>query len=784
MQDFEKLGVFYLGKKQDGLLLMDSKDLVTHAVCVGMTGSGKTGLCVGLLEEAAIDGIPALIIDPKGDLSNLLLNFPSLDAASFQPWVNEDDARKKGISKEQLASETAERWKKGLGEWGQDGERIQRLRDAADFTIYTPGSQAGLPVSVLRSFGAPPEEMREDREAMRERIQSTATALLALMNIEADPIQSREHILISKLIETAWMSGTDLDLATLIAQIQKPPVSRIGVLEIEAFFPSKERFELAIALNNLLASPGFEAWLEGEPLDIGMLLYTPQGRPRHAIFSIAHLSDAERMFFVALLLNQVVSWMRTQSGTTSLRALVYMDEIFGYFPPVSNPPSKLPLLTLLKQARAFGVGVVLATQNPVDLDYKGLSNCGTWFIGRLQTDRDKARLIEGLEGAAAAMGGSANREKLDQLLSSLKSRVFLMSNVHRGALEVFETRWALSYLSGPMTRAQIKTLMDAKRSAAPPPPPAAAGTAARKSVSAGAPRPVLPPEIEQHFLPVRTTSAVAYEPVLVGVAQVRFTDTKNKIDFTREVKFCTLLEGGPVPVNWEQAEELNMGVEELEAEPAGGATFGELPAIASKAKSYAAWSKDFANWLFATQKLELLRSANLKEVSGPEESEKDFRVRLTTAAHESRDASVAALRQKYGPKLAVLDERIRKAEQALEKQQAEATQSKVQSGLSIATSVLGAIMGRGFLTKSAMSGVGTAARSVGKISRESQDVGRAEENLSAAQEQKAQLEQQIQEEIAGLTAQFDTLNEAFETLSIAPKKTGIQVRLFSLCWRG
>ena len=314
MQDFEKLGVFYLGKKEDGLLLLDSKDLVTHAVCVGMTGSGKTGLCVGLLEEAAIDGIPALIIDPKGDLSNLLLNFPGLAAEEFAPWVNEEDARKKGLTKDQFAEETASKWKKGLADWGQDGARVQRLRDAADFTIYTPGSSAGFPVSVLRSFGAPPEEMRDDREAMREKIQSTATALLALMNITADPIQSREHILLSKLIEHAWMSGSDLDLATLIQQIQKPPVTRIGVMEIESFYPSKDRFELAIALNNLLASPGFEAWLEGDALDIGQLLYTAQGRPRMSIFSIAHLSDSERMFFVSLLLNQMVSWMRTQRG--------------------------------------------------------------------------------------------------------------------------------------------------------------------------------------------------------------------------------------------------------------------------------------------------------------------------------------------------------------------------------------------------------------------------------------------------------------------------------------
>ncbi|MFN0100940.1 MAG: ATP-binding protein [Bryobacteraceae bacterium] len=779
MQDFEKLGVFYLGKKEDGLLLLDSKDLVTHAVCVGMTGSGKTGLCVGLLEEAAIDGIPALIIDPKGDLSNLLLNFPGLTAAEFSPWVNEEDARRKGLTRDQFAEETAGRWKKGLEDWGQDGARVQRLRDAADFTIYTPGSSAGFPVSVLRSFGAPPEDMREDREAMRERIQSTATALLALMNITADPIQSREHILISKLIESAWMNGNDLDLAALIQQIQTPPVTRIGVLEIEAFFPSKERFELAIALNNLLASPGFEAWLEGDALDIGPLLYTAKGRPRMSIFSIAHLSDSERMFFVSLLLNQMVSWMRTQSGTSSLRALLYMDEIFGYFPPVSNPPSKQPLLTLLKQARAFGVGVVLATQNPADLDYKGLSNCGTWFIGRLQTERDKMRLIEGLEGAAAASGGSADRGALEQLISSLKSRIFLMSNVHRGELEVFETRWALSYLSGPLTRAQIKTLMEGKKKAAPVTVPSR-----RVSQGVGTARPVMPPDIEQHFLPVRATSGVTYEPVLLGVALVRFTDAKMKVDHSREVKFCTLVESGPVCVNWEQAEELDLEVGELEDAPLEGAAFAELPAAAGKVKSYTTWNREFTNWLVATQKLEMLQSANLKQVSNPGESERDFRVRLTTAAHEARDEAVTALRQRYGPKLAMLEERVRRAQQMVDKQRQEATQSKVQTGLSIATTVLGALMGRGFMTKSAMSGVGTAARTLGRTSREGQDVDRAEENLQATLEQRTQLEQQLQEEITALAAQYDTLNEQFETMVIAPKKTNIQVKLFSLCWRG
>ena len=492
MQDYEKLGAFYLGrqwdpasgKSEDGLVLYDSKDLVTHAVCFGMTGSGKTGLCIAMMEEAAIDGVPVLVIDPKGDISNLLLTFPDLSAEEFLPWINEDDARIKGVAPEEYARQQAELWKKGLAAWGQDESRIRRLRDSADFAVYTPGSTAGLAVSILKSFAAPGPAIAEDPELLREQVNGTATALLGLLGIQADPVQSREHILIATILANAWKQGRDLDLAGLIQSVQSPPVSRIGVLDLESFYPAKERFALSMSLNNLLASPGFEAWLEGEPLDIAGLLHTPQGKPRVSIFSISHLGDAERMFFVSLLLNQTLGWMRAQSGTTSLRAILYMDEIFGYFPPVANPPSKQPLLTLLKQARAYGLGVVLATQNPVDLDYKGLSNAGTWFIGRLQTDRDRGRVLDGLEGAS---GGTMDRQKMEQILSRLGNRVFLMNNVHEDAPTVFETRWAMSYLRGPLTRTQIKTLMASRSPKGEASPSPGSALPPAKALQPGAP---------------------------------------------------------------------------------------------------------------------------------------------------------------------------------------------------------------------------------------------------------------------------------------------------------
>ncbi|MCL4813036.1 MAG: DUF87 domain-containing protein, partial [Vicinamibacteraceae bacterium] len=466
MTDFEKLGVFYLGKAydlearrtRDDLVLYDSSDLVTHAVIIGMTGSGKTGLGIGLLEEAALDGIPALVIDPKGDLGNLMLTFPSLAPEEFEPWVLAEDAARAGVDRAAWAATQAAAWREGLERWGQDAARVRRFREAADIAIYTPGSSAGLPLSALKAFTAPPPGLAADHELLAERISSSVTGLLTLVGIDSDPVTSREHILLATIVGDAWRKQESLDLEALIQRIQTPPFTRVGVLDLDAFYPAADRFQLAMRLNGLLASPGFAAWREGEPIDIDRLLYTADRRPRLAVLSIAHLSDAERMFFVSLLLNEVLAWVRRQPGTTSLRALVYMDEVAGYVPPVANPPSKAPLLTLMKQARAFGVGLVLATQNPVDLDYKGLGNAGTWFLGRLQTDRDKQRVLDGLEGALAGQE-AMDRAALDRMLSGLGKRVFVMNNVHESGPVMFETRWVLSYLRGPMTRDEIRRLM-------------------------------------------------------------------------------------------------------------------------------------------------------------------------------------------------------------------------------------------------------------------------------------------------------------------------------------
>ncbi len=780
MQDFEKLGAFYLGRANNTAVLYDSKDLVTHAVCVGMTGSGKTGLCISMLEEAAIDGIPAIVIDPKGDLSNLLLQFPDLKPEDFQPWINPDDAKRQNQTPEQFAAAQATLWREGLASWGEDGERIRKLQAAADFAIYTPGSGAGLSLSILKSFAPPSKTVLDDRELLRDRISVTATAVLSLLGIDADPMKSREHILLSTLFDNAWKQGESLDLAALIHQIQSPPITRIGVMDLETFFPSKDRFELSMSLNNLLASPGFEAWLEGDALDIDRLLHTPEGKPRISVISIAHLSDTERMFFVSLLLNEALAWTRTQSGTTSLRAIIYMDEIFGYFPPVSNPPSKKPLLTLLKQARAFGVGIVLATQNPVDLDYIGLANCGTWFIGRLQTERDKNRLMDGLEGAASETGGHLDRQQLEQMLASLGKRMFLMNSVHDSTPTVFESRWALSYLRGPLTRTQIKTLMDARKTSAPT---ATATPAAAAQPKPAAPRVALPPDIPQAFIPLRSTAMdIVYHPVLLGAVQMRFTDTKTKIDTQREAVLITEIVDDSLPVQWEHATEIEVDPSDLEKEPAPGAEFAALPPAAAIAKKYPAWNKDLITWIYCNQQITIYKCESLQAVSNPNESERDFRIRLQQQAREERDRAVEELRKKYAPQVATMQERLRRAQQAVEREQQQAQVSTVTSVISVGASLLGAFMGRKVISRTTINSAAAAAKTIGRARKESQDVNRTEETVEAVQQRMAALDSQFKAETDALQAKIDPMTEPLTNIVIKPKKTNISIRVFTLAW--
>ncbi len=795
MSDFEKLGTFYLGRPYDlsnktakpGLLLYDSKDLVTHAVCVGMTGSGKTGLCIGLLEEAAIDNIPAIIIDPKGDIANLLLAFPDLAGRDFLPWINPDDAKKKELTPEAFADKEAAKWKAGLESWGQDGARIARLREAADFLVYTPGSTAGLPVSILQSFSVPSPKILEDAELLGERVGTTTTSLLNLVGLDADPLQSPEHILLANILKTSWEAGQDLTLSSLIQSIQSPPFSKLGVMDLESVFSSKDRFALAMRFNNLLGAPGFSAWLEGQPMDIDQILYSPSGKPRIAIFSIAHLNDTERMFFVSLLLTQMVSWMRTQSGTTSLRALLYMDEVFGFFPPTKNPPSKTPMLTMLKQARAYGLGVVLATQNPVDLDYKGLGNTGTWFIGRLQTERDMARVLDGLEGAAVNKGGF-NRKQMEQIISGLGNRVFLMNNVHDDGPEIFETRWVLSYLRGPLTRTQIKTLMDPVKAGTSSTSPIVSSAQGRRGSTAEAAThpPVLPPEISQYFIPVRgsqpTDSTLIYEPRLLASANVHFLDVRKKIDESRDLTVLAPLKNDVTPVEWDELAITDLAPDDLEFLSEEEGTFGELPAPASQAKNYKKWQKDFVTWVYRNYTLEIWKNLAMKITSNPGESERDFRLRIQQATRETRDEKTETLRKKYATKMASLEDRIRRAEQAVAREEEQAKQQKFQTVISLGATVLSAFLGRKAVSRSSMGKAATTIRGMSRSRKESQDIDRAEENVEALKQQLTELETEFTQETEALAAQLQADSETLETITIRPKKSNITVKLLGLGW--
>jgi hypothetical protein len=831
LPSYEALGSFYLGREYDAergadrpdLLLYDSRDLTTHAVCVGMTGSGKTGLCLSLLEEAAIDGVPAIAIDPKGDLGNLLLSFPSLRPDDFAPWIDTGAAARQGLKPEDAATKTADTWRQGLADWDQDGDRIARFRDAVDLAIYTPGSEAGRPLCVLQSFTAPPEEQCLDSGALRERVSATVGGLLGLAGIDADPLQSREHILLSTLFEQTWTAGRDLSLAALIQGIQKPPFDKVGVFDLDTFYPAKERMQLAMALNNLIAAPSFAAWMKGEPLDVQRLLFTTEGKPRVSIISIAHLGDAERMFVVTLLLGEIVAWMRRQSGTSSLRALLYMDEIFGYFPPTASPPSKLPLLTLMKQARAFGLGVVLATQNPVDLDYKGLSNAGTWFIGRLQTERDKARVIDGLLGAG---GEGLDKGQLEKLLANLGNRVFLMRNVHDAAPVLFRTRWTLSYLRGPLTLQEIAKLSRSApdsaaqpsssgsaasrtstsgsaaaqtstfgSTAAPefPPPPAPDQSRAGKNISAAAEtsrasgtsseseKPVVPAGIDELYLDTSQADA-RYLPRVLGIARLHFVDKTAGLDVWETRSYIAPLDDNETDVDWSQADVGADLQKQLSKSPPENARYAEIPAALLRAPNYRSWQKELVTHLYSNEELPIFHCPSVGQSVAPGTSEGDFRAKLGLALREKRDAEIEKLRKKYAPKLTTLQDQLRRADERVERERSDLSQHKMQTAISVGTSILGALLGRKAMSVTNAQRVGTAARSAGRLGKEGNDVDRAEENREVIQQRLTEMQNELESEVSRLRSELDPTTVAIDQTTVKPRKTDIDVRTVALLW--
>jgi hypothetical protein len=783
--NYEQLDLFYLGREVDPHtgeatrrpLLIKSKQLTTHAAIIGMTGSGKTGLGIALLEEAAMDRLPAIVIDPKGDMVNLLLTFPDLAPTDFRPWIDPAAAEQKGLSVDEMAGRTADQWRQGLADWDQDGERIRRMRASAEFAVYTPGSAAVRPVSIFDSLEAPSAEVLADTETLADMIGSTVASLLGLLGIDADPLKSREHVLLSTILHDAWQQGQSLSLETLITRVAQPPFKQVGVFPVDAFYPPAKRMELALQLNTLIASPAFGGWTQGEPLAIEELLYTPAGKPRIAIFTIAHLSDSERMFFVTLLLGRLLGWMRRQEGSSGLRCLLYMDEIFGFFPPSANPPSKKPMLLLLKQARAFGLGVVLSTQNPVDLDYKGLANIGTWFVGRLQTRQDQDRVITGIAGSSKRF----DEQELRRMIAGLRERSFLLSSAHRDEPTLFTTRWVLSYLKGPISLEEVGRLErgpGAPAGGEATPPPAGGDEETYTEV-----RPHLADTLLQRFVPPPLPGeAIRYRPALVGLASVRTVDQRRGIDETAEVCLRLPLPLDPAGADWSRAEATGFAVADLAAEPPAGALFARLPADLTVRRDFRDEEKRLSDHLYRSHTLQLLRVREHGLESQPGESEAAFHQRLAALLAAKKEEALARLEEQYGKKQRQLETQLEKALSRVGKEQGEVRARGVETALSVGAAILGAFLGRKPLSMTTATRSAQGVRSAGRLLKETGDVQRAREEAARIEAELARLGEELRQKLITESVQYAPAASAVETFAVTPRRADIFNVRVGLLW--
>ena len=783
-------------------VLYEAADLTTHGLVVGMTGSGKTGLGVDLIEEALLQGIPTLVLDPKGDMGNLLLTFPDLSAESFAPWVEGDDPAK-----------VADTWREGLAGWGLGPERLQSLRDSATMTIYTPGSASGVGLNVVGSLRRPPEGT--DAETITDEVQGFVSGLLSLVGIDADPLASREHILLAQLVEHAWVQGRDLDLPGLVGQVQTPPLRKLGVFELDEFFPPDDRTKLALRLNGLLASPAFAPWGQGTDLDIDALLTPAAGGTGCAIVTLSHLSDEERQFVVTLVLSKLVTWMRRQPGTDRLKVLVYFDEVAGYVPPTAAPPAKGPILTLLKQARAFGVGLVLATQNPVDVDYKGLSNAGTWMIGRLQTEQDKARLLDGLSAAA----GGVDIGAAGDTIAALDKREFVLRQPGSDAFTTFTTRWAMSYLRGPLTREQISTLMADRRpagevagQATPPEPPdapeatageeapAAAATTAGEAAATDAPAAAVPTDATPvaptvaDGTPVRwldpaapwaaeigaSPTATTFAAGVVTTVDLLFDETRADLRHTEQFE-CVLYPLADPP-DVASLTAVDHDPRDLRGEPPAGATYLIPDARISTKGLFSNLRKDLVDHLLANRTVALWANPPLKLYSRPGESAEEFAVRCETAADEGADAATAKLAKRYEARVTRARNAVTAAEDRMSQAEAAQASRSADELVSGVGDLLGSIFGGRASARSIARGAGTAARRRGRASEAAKRVDTAANRVEEKVQALADLEADMADELAAIADEWDAKAAATDPLEVPLEKSDIRVTDLSLVW--
>ena len=757
----ENLKLFYIGLKDKEPFFYKNKDLTTHAAIIGMTGSGKTGLGITLLEEACIDNIPSIIIDPKGDITNLALTFPQMRAEDFLPYVDEAEAANKGQSVEEFAASQAELWRNGIESSFQDLERVKILKDSASFNIYTPKSSSGIGVALLSDFACP---NISDEEIFNNYINSLAASVLSLIGMSSEGMSSKEQLLISTIFESKFKEQKDVSIEELINFIANPPFKKIGVFDVDTFYPSSERLKLAMKINALIASPSFKGWTQGVRLEISKMLFDENGKAKCNIFTISHLNDAERMFFVTLLLNEIIAWMRGTEGTSSLRAILYMDEIFGFFPPNANPPSKTPMLTLLKQARAFGLGCVLSTQNPVDLDYKGLSNIGTWFIGRLQTAQDKARVIDGLSGIA---GSSLDKASLENLISNLAKRNFLLKNINEDGLNVISTRWALSYLKGPLSREQISNLMKDKKENL-------SSQNVDKSEMKFSAKPIISSAITQLY-----TSSKSLTPNLLASAKVRIYDTKKGIDSICEVSYLYELSENDKEPNWSEASE-GMRVDASENEPSG-ASFAAVPNFITSAKNFDALEKDFKEFLYRNFKFNTFEAMGI--YSKENESKEEFFIRLQDKCNEILEEQTAKLTAKFEKEQKSLQDKLNKALAKLDKEQKDMTTSGLDAAINIGASIFGAIFGNKLLSRQNAGKIASSARSANKVLKERSDVKLSEQSVNDINLAISELEEKFAQECDALKEANDIKNITINQTQISPKKSDIYDEKVVLLWR-
>jgi hypothetical protein len=760
----------YLGTNLDGggRVVLDADHLTTHAVCVGMTGSGKTGLGIVALEELARRGTPLLVVDLKGDMVDLLLTFPGLDGPSFAPWVPVEEVGER--DRVAVAAEVAARWQAGLETAGLGGEDIAAVRSGVEWRLVTPGASAS-PLDILPSLAAPAAGVDLSGDAVRDRVDGVVSGLLSLVGRGGDPLTDRDHVLLASVVLDAWKRGSDLDLEALVRTVADPPFDALGALPLESFYGRDDRMKLVMALNTLLASPAFGVWTRGTPLTMEALLGAP-GAPRATILSVAHLDERQRLFVLALVASELVAWMRRQPASSGLRALLYMDEVTGILPPhPANPPTKTPLLTLLKQGRAFGVGAWLATQNPVDLDYKAVGNAGVQLIGRLITERDRDRALDGL-----GLRELGDGRRTDEVVAGLGKREFVLVDVRSTPrVRTLASRWAMSYLRGPVTLPEMGPLVAEVVSAPSPDEPP---DGPRTADSGAAQPPLMNLAVDQRYVAGLAGSA---SPWVVVESRVHLERKGIGLDRdTDEVwRFSVDPDGR---IDWEAAQALD-GVPELVSAPPPEAVF---PAVAPARledeldgveREFVAWRARRASSVLANPALDLVADVG--------ESREAFLARCLELADRADDIDQERAKARFEKRMDTLRRRLDRERDELDRDRTQLESRRAEEKLGMVEGLFSVLLG----SKSARSAAGklaSRARTTATKRRMRQRaegaVVESEHEIERIEAQLEDLADEMQAEIDRIAAESEAMASRVEEVAVRPTRTRVEVRGVTLVW--